>query len=153
MPKWVKKILKTEEGFTLIELIFVVIIIAVLAGIALVNMGASEDDAKTAIVKADLRMLATAIKVYKAKEGEFPESLDALLHEGPKGYKPLLEALPIDPYAKITEEDKTTDYNYSKTAIEATVSSDKSGAEFSKSEMIAIRCRQIWPTFFLYQRL
>ena len=129
MRRWMNA-WKTENGFTLLELIVIVIILSVLAGIALVIMSASGDAAKDAIVKADLRMLAAAVKVYKAKEGDFPESLDALLVEGPKGYKPLLDELPMDPYAEITEDDPSIYYNYNKTSTEVRISSDKNGAEF-----------------------
>ncbi|HOP73915.1 MAG TPA: type II secretion system protein [Bacillota bacterium] len=131
MPKWVE-IFESEHGFAMVKLIVAVIILAVLAGVALVHMGGSEENVKASIVKADLRMLATAIKVYKAKEGDFPESLSDLLKEGTKGYKPLLNELPMDPFARITEEDQTADYNYSKTLNEARISSDKNSEEFIK---------------------
>ncbi|HOJ79146.1 MAG TPA: type II secretion system protein, partial [Bacillota bacterium] len=65
MIKFLKRILKDQKGFTLIELVFAVIILAVLAGVALINLGSTEDDAKNARVEADLRTISTAIKVYK----------------------------------------------------------------------------------------
>jgi len=38
----------------------------------------------------------------------------------------------MDPFARITEEDQTADYNYSKTLNEARISSDKNSEEFIK---------------------
>jgi type II secretion system protein G len=70
-----------QNGFTLLELIFVVVILGILAGIALINLGGTDDDAKEAAIKTDLQSIATALKVYKAKTGAFPtveEGLEAL---------------------------------------------------------------------------
>ena len=91
------KILKSEAGFTLIEIVFVVIILAILAGVALISFGGLDTQAKDSRVQADFRTLSTAIKAYKALTGSFPANLDALLTANAP-YEPLLDEKPVDPY-------------------------------------------------------
>jgi type II secretion system protein G len=95
----IRNMLQDQKGFTLIELIIVVAILAVLAGAALMSSTGSEEEAKAAVANVDIKTLATAINVYKIKEGDFPADLDALLTDGPNGkYKPMLDELPESPY-------------------------------------------------------
>ena len=91
------KIMKSEAGFTLIEIVFVVIILAILAGVALISFGGLDTQAKDSRVQADYRTLATALKAYKALTGAFPASLNDLLTANAP-YQPLLDEVPIDPY-------------------------------------------------------
>lgn len=88
--------LRDQKGFTLIELIFVVIILAVLAGIALINLGGSEEEAKLAVAKADLRTIAIAVKYYKTKNNTYPSNFTALITASGT-YKPMLEEVLKDP--------------------------------------------------------
>lgn len=90
-----RELIRNQKGFTLIELVFVVIILAILAGVAIVNLGSTEDDAKAAKEKADLRILATAVKVYKVKTSDFPDSL-ADLATVSGSYKPMIDDVPVD---------------------------------------------------------
>lgn len=105
------KRMRDQKGFTLIELIFVVIILAVLTGVALINLGGTEDDAKLAAVKADFHTLATAIKVYKVKTGAFPTAITDLLADSGT-YKAMLDADVTEPdgivYTLTPNADKTT---------------------------------------------
>jgi general secretion pathway protein G len=94
--KLLKK-MRSQKGFTLIELVFVVVILAILAGVALINLGGTDKDAKIAAAKSDLRTLSTALKVYKAKEGKYPDTLAALTSDGASGYKPMIDSIPDDP--------------------------------------------------------
>ena len=88
--------LRDQKGFTLIELIFVVIILAVLSGIALINLGNSEEEAKIAVAKADLRTIATAVKYYKAKNNTYPADFTALITASGT-YTPMLDEELKDP--------------------------------------------------------
>jgi general secretion pathway protein G len=112
--KLLKK-MQSQKGFTLIELIFAVVILAILAGVALINLGTTDTDAKKAAAKSDIRTLATALKVYKAKEGGYPDTLAALTSTGSKGYQPMIDAIPEDPTNAGSAYDYTT--TPSKTAI------------------------------------
>ncbi len=60
------------RAFTLIELLIVVSVIAILAGIAIQNMLAAQIRSKTARNLADFRTLAMAIEVYAADRNAYP---------------------------------------------------------------------------------
>jgi type II secretion system protein G len=61
-----------SRGFTLIELMVVVAIIAILATIVYANVGGASPKARDAERQADLRNLQTAIEQYKNKNGRYP---------------------------------------------------------------------------------
>lgn len=56
----IKRIQKSEEGFTLIELMIVMIVLGILAGIVLFAVGAFDDQAETAKTQANDRICASA---------------------------------------------------------------------------------------------
>ena len=66
-----------EEGFTLVELLIVVIILAVLAAIVVPQFSASTNDAKAAALKANLANIRAAIDFYYQEHGEYPGDLIA----------------------------------------------------------------------------
>ena len=96
------KLLKDEAGFTLIEIVFVVIILAILAGVALLSFGGLDTQAKDSVVEADFRTLATALKVYRAQAGEFPTTIEGLAKlttdDATNNYVAVLDSVPDDPY-------------------------------------------------------
>ncbi|BDU49664.1 type II secretion system protein [Haliovirga abyssi] len=66
------RIEKKEKGFTLIELMIVIAIIALLASVALPKFAGVTDSAKAAKVQGDLANLRTSIAMFYAKEGSYP---------------------------------------------------------------------------------
>lgn len=56
--------MRTRRGFTLLELMIVVLIIGILATIAIPRFGATKDKAYVATMKSDLRNLVTAQESY-----------------------------------------------------------------------------------------
>ena len=61
-----------ESGFTLVELLIVVIILAILAAIVVPQFVASTDDAKIAALDSNLRNFRSAIALYNQQHGEYP---------------------------------------------------------------------------------
>ena len=98
----------TKRGFTLIEIMLVVIIIAALAAMVVPRMSGRSEQAKKAIAQTDIdSQLATALKLYELDNGNFPttaQGLAALMKEPstspvPASWNgPYLEKKPIDPW-------------------------------------------------------
>ena len=69
---------KLKQGFTLIELVIVIAILGILAGIAIPRFLDAQASAKGAKIVADLRTIDSAAMVYQAKTGSLPTSIAAL---------------------------------------------------------------------------
>lgn len=67
-----------KSGFTIIELLIVVVIIGILAAIAIPKFGTTREKAYLASIKADLRNLATAQESYFGDYVTYTTSLTAL---------------------------------------------------------------------------
>ncbi|MBP7768372.1 type II secretion system protein [Candidatus Woesebacteria bacterium] len=64
--------MKQKSGFTLIELLVVISIIAILAGLILVNMAGIRDRAKDTKTKSDLKQMKTALRMYYNDNNNYP---------------------------------------------------------------------------------
>ncbi len=62
-----------SAGFTLIELLVVISIIALLAGVLLLNFAGTSATGRDTKRQADIRLLQNAIELYKSKYGRYPE--------------------------------------------------------------------------------
>ncbi len=87
-----------RSGFTLIEIILVVVIIGILAGIAVPRMGGQSEKAMIGKAQATISALSMAVQQYEMVNGAYPTSLDGLLDESKGG--PFMEkkAIPMDPW-------------------------------------------------------
>lgn len=86
-----KRRLNRESGFTLIELMIVMLIIGILASIAIPSYLASLKSAKEAVLQEDLHVMRDAIDSYTMDKGKAPQSLDDLMQSG------YLKSIPTDP--------------------------------------------------------
>lgn len=88
MLKKFRKMLKKQEGFTLVELMVAVVILGILAGIGVQQYGRIQRDAKIAAHNANVRIITNAANMYIMMHGEAPEEIDDLapgfLQEVPK---------------------------------------------------------------------
>ena len=65
-----------RSGFTLIELVIVIAILGILAGIAIPRFMAAQEEARGARFLADIRTIESAANMYAAKNGTYPNSYD-----------------------------------------------------------------------------
>jgi len=96
---------RREKGFTLVELMLVVVIIAVLAGIVLPRLVGARERANIAAAKAQMKTFETLLYSYQLHVGSFPTTemgLRALVEDpGEEGWSgPYLtqKVLPKDPW-------------------------------------------------------
>jgi general secretion pathway protein G len=82
---------EATDGFTLVELMVVMLIIAVLAAIAIPSYLSSIKAAREAVLKEDLHVLRQAIDAYTSDKEKAPQSLDDLVQAG------YVKTLPVDP--------------------------------------------------------
>jgi general secretion pathway protein G len=90
------------SGFTLIELMVVMALIVVLAGIGLATYTNSVRRSREAALKEDLFQLRSVIDQYYADKNKYPPTLDALVSEK------YIRALPVDPFTNSIDTWQTT---------------------------------------------
>jgi general secretion pathway protein G len=88
---------KSESGFTLIELMVVMLIIGVLMAIAVPNYVAAIKGAKESVLKEDLHVIRNAIDSYTMDKQKAPQSLQDLVEAG------YLKSIPVDPMTRSAE--------------------------------------------------
>jgi general secretion pathway protein G len=96
------------SGFTLIELMVVLVIIGVLAALIVPNVLDRAEDARVTAARTDVNNLMQALKLYKLDNQRYPTSeqgLQALVHRPammpvPPNWKPYLDKLPNDPWGR-----------------------------------------------------
>jgi len=88
--------LHKTAGFTLVEILLVVVIIGMLATIAAVNVPKFLGQGRDGKAKADVSSISTAINAYNMIEGKYPPGLTALT----EGNNPYLQTLPKDPWGR-----------------------------------------------------
>jgi len=96
---------KNESGFTLIELMIVMMIVAILSMVAIPRFTAAMRKAREAVLREDLHVMRSAIDAYTMDKQKAPQSLDDLVQSG------YLKVIPEDPmtYSRDTWVTNTSD--------------------------------------------
>lgn len=94
----------SQRGFTLLEIMVVVIIIGLLAAIVAPNVIGQSDKARVEIARTNMAALGSALDMYKLDNGKYPtteQGLQALV-EAPTDAKnwtePYIKQEPVDPW-------------------------------------------------------
>jgi general secretion pathway protein G len=92
-----------RRGFTLIELVVVILILAILAALIIPRVVGRTDDAKRSKAASDIATLRSQVQLFKSDVGDYPQSLMDLRtrpSEGADGWRgPYLDKeLPTDPW-------------------------------------------------------
>ena len=96
-----------QRGFTLLEILVVVVILGILASLVLPNFLGRTDQARTIAAKHDIQTLVGVLKLYKLDNGFYPstaQGLQALVTKPdsdpvPRNWtQPYIEQLPKDPW-------------------------------------------------------
>jgi general secretion pathway protein G len=95
-------------GFTLIELMVVLVIIGVLAALIVPNVLDRADDARVTAARTDVNNIMQALKLYRLDNQRYPsaeQGLQALVQRPtagtiPPNWKPYLDKLPNDPWGR-----------------------------------------------------
>jgi general secretion pathway protein G len=95
-----------QQGFSLIEIMVVVVIMGILAALIVPNIMNRPDQARTVKAKQDILALENALELYRLDNGFYPsneQGLDALVKQPssdpmPSNWRNYLKSLPKDPW-------------------------------------------------------
>ncbi len=108
--KWAREMGARASGFTLIEIMVVVVILGVLGALIVPNIVGRPDEARATAARSDIQQIGNALDLYRMDNGHYPstdQGLEALVDKpagypeprrwNPDGY---LKRVPVDPWGE-----------------------------------------------------
>ncbi|WP_131781720.1 GspG family T2SS major pseudopilin variant LspG [Legionella gresilensis] len=100
--------MRTQKGFSLIEIMVVVVILGILASIVVPKIISRPDEARAVKAKQDVLAIQNALDLYKLDNGFYPttdQGLIALVEKptsnpAPRDWKQYLKSVPKDPWGR-----------------------------------------------------
>lgn len=97
-------------GFTLIEILVVVALLAILAAVVIPQFGTAADDARETALRGDLMGMRKQLQLYRIHHaGNYPTTLNQLTQKtdvnGDEGgsFGPYMQALPVNPFTETND--------------------------------------------------
>jgi general secretion pathway protein G len=97
------------RGFTLVEIMVVVVILGILAALIVPRVVGRTDEARAVAAKQDIAAVMQALKLYRLDNGRYPsteQGLEALVNKpqsqpAPSNWQKYLDRVPKDPWGKV----------------------------------------------------
>lgn len=92
---------RKRRGFSLVELIVVMVILGMLAGLVAMNTRGTLFKSKQQVAKSEIATIVNALEIYYANEGRYPtanEGLEVLAEDSDSFPGGILKKLPRDPW-------------------------------------------------------
>jgi general secretion pathway protein G len=107
LPGWSFKAMKKQTGFTLIELMVVLVILGIIFGLVVPNVVGRGDEARVTAAHADISTIGQSLEMYRLHNSHYPstnQGLEALVAkpsgdpEAKNWRGPYLKKTPLDPW-------------------------------------------------------
>ena len=100
---------RKSAGFTLVEIMVVIVILGVLAVLIVPRVVGRTDEARVAAAKHDISAIMQSLKLYRLDNGRYPtneQGLQALVTKpqsgpAPSNWRPYLDKVPKDPWGNL----------------------------------------------------
>jgi general secretion pathway protein G len=103
---------KGRSGFSLVELMVVIVILGILATIVTVRVMQHVSKARVEKTKIQVSEFMKALDLYKLEARSYPDSLDSLVEKTEAHPEGLLPAIPVDPWGNPYEYVNGTEHGY-----------------------------------------
>jgi prepilin-type N-terminal cleavage/methylation domain-containing protein len=143
--------LRSKKGFTLVELLIVIVILGILAAIVIARFAGATKESKESNLKGNLRTIRASLETYKAnsKSNSYPPTLNDLWNgtNSDVDSKTFLERIPIDPFYRSKSVFlATTDFSPIDTALQRDAKISGTGGGWAYDSITGRVCANYYST-------